>query len=104
MRVRILLSAVVLLFAMTGEASSEPKRVMLLHSFGRDFAPWSEYARIIREELGQQSKEPLDISETSLATARFAVDDEGPFVDYFHDLFFKRLLTLFFTFCAHAVY
>jgi len=86
MRVRIVLSAVVLLFAMTGEAFSEPKRVMLLHSFGRDFAPWSEYARIIREELGSKSKEPLDIFETSLATARFAEDEEGPFVDYLHAL------------------
>ena len=103
MRVRILLSAVVLLFAMTGEASSEPKRVMLLHSFGRDFAPWSEYARIIREELGQQSKEPLDISETSLATARFAEDEEGPFVDYLHALFVKRRLDLVITIGAPAV-
>src|SRR5438105_4008635 len=103
MRVRILLSAVVLLFAMTGEASSEPKRVMLLHSFGRDFAPWSEYARIIREELGQQSKEPLDISETSLATARFAEDEEGPFVDYLHALFVKRPLDLVIAIGAPAV-
>jgi len=103
MRVRIVLSAVVLLFAMTGEAFSEPKRVMLLHSFGRDFAPWSEYARIIREELGQQSKEPLDIFETSLATARFAEDEEGPFVDYLHALFVKRQLDLVITIGAPAV-
>ena len=39
MRLRLLLSVVVLLLAMTGEAFSQPKRVMLLHSFGRDFAP-----------------------------------------------------------------
>src|SRR5260370_33325529 len=103
MRGRIVLSAVVLLFAMTGEAFSEPKRVMLLHSFGRDFAPWSEYARIIREELGQQSKEPLDIFETSLATARFAEDEEGPFVDYLHALFVKRQLDLVITIGAPAV-
>jgi signal transduction histidine kinase len=94
MRCRILLSAVVLLFAMTGAAFSEPKRVMLLHSFGRDFAPWNEYARTIREELGKQSKEPVDIFEASLATARFAEDEEGPFVDYLRALFIKRQLDL----------
>src|ERR1700716_4579467 len=94
MRVRIVLIAVVLLFAMTGEAFSEPKRVMLLHSFGRDFAPWNEYARTIREELGKQSKEPVDIFEASLATARFAEGEEGPFVDYLRALFIKRQLDL----------
>jgi hypothetical protein len=87
MRLRLLLSVVVLLLAMTGEAYSEPKRVMLLHSFGRDFAPWNEYAKVVREELGRQSKEPIDIFEASLATARFAEDEEGPFVDYLHALF-----------------
>ena len=65
MKVRIFLGAILLL-AMTGAAFSEPKRVMLLHSFGRDFAPWNEYARTIREELAQQSKEPVDIFEASL--------------------------------------
>ena len=29
----------------------EPKRVLLLHSFGRDFRPWSEYARSIKAAL-----------------------------------------------------
>ena len=93
MKVRIFLGAILLL-AMTGAAFSEPKRVMLLHSFGRDFAPWNEYARTIREELAQQSKEPVDIFEASLATARFAEDEEGPFVDYLHALFVKRQLDL----------
>ncbi len=69
MRARIFLGAVVLLFALTGEAYSEPKRVLLLHSFGPEFSPWNEYARILREELRRQSKDPVDIFEASLATA-----------------------------------
>jgi hypothetical protein len=92
----------VLLFAMTGAAFSEPKRVLLLHSFGRDFAPWNEYARTIREELVRQSPEPVDIFEASLATARFADDEEGPFVDYLHALFVKRKLDLIVTIAAPA--
>jgi hypothetical protein len=39
------LTIVALLLAMTGAASAEPKRILLLHSFGRDFSPWAEVAR-----------------------------------------------------------
>jgi signal transduction histidine kinase len=100
---RVFLSTVVLLFVMTGAAFSEPRRVLLLHSFGRDFAPWNEYARAIREELGRQSKELTDIFEVSLASARFADDDDGPFVDYLRALFGKRRLDLVITIGAPAV-
>jgi signal transduction histidine kinase len=94
MRVRILVSALVLLFAMAGGAFSEPRRVLLLHSFGPEFAPWNELARVLREDLRRQSKEPLDIFEASLATARYAGDEEGPFADYLRALFAKRRLDL----------
>ncbi|MEO8833975.1 MAG: hypothetical protein ABI407_17270 [Bradyrhizobium sp.] len=80
--------------AMTGEAFSEPKRVLLLHSFGRDFAPWSEYARTFREELNRQSSDPIDLYEASLATARFPDEEEGPFVEYLRALFTKHRLDL----------
>jgi hypothetical protein len=76
---------------------------LLLHSFGRDFAPWNEYARTIREELGRQSKEPIDIVEASLAIARSADDEEGPFVDYLRAVFAKRQLDLVITIGAPAV-
>jgi len=98
----VVLSTVVLFFAITGAALSEPRRVLLLHSFGRDFAPWNEYARTIREELDRQSTEPVDIFEASLATARFADDDEAPFVDYLRALFAKRKLDLIVTIAAPA--
>jgi signal transduction histidine kinase len=97
MRSRILLSAVVFLLAMTQPAFSEPKRVLLLHSFGRDFSPWSEYARTFREELVRQSPDATDVYEASLATARFADDQEGPFIDYLNALFGKRRLDLIVT-------
>jgi hypothetical protein len=100
---RVFLSIVVLLFAMTGKAFSEPKRVLLLHSFGRDFAPWNEYARTFREGLTRQSPSPIDLFETSLATARTADDQEGPFVDYLRALFAKRRLDLIVAIGAPAV-
>jgi signal transduction histidine kinase len=103
MVLRVLLSTVALFFAVTGAALSEPKRVLLLHSFGRDFAPWNEYARTIREELGLQSKEPIDIFEASLATARSGDTEEGPFVEYLRALFSKHQLDLIITIGAPAV-
>jgi signal transduction histidine kinase len=103
MRFRILLSTVVLLLVMTGAAVSEPRRVLLLHSFGPYFAPWSELARALREELQRQSKEPIDIFEVSLVTARYADDEEAPFVDYLRALFLKRQLDLVVTLGGPAV-
>src|SRR5262245_19704669 len=75
--------------------AAESKRVMLLHSFGRDFKPWSEYAKAIRVELDRQSPRPLDIIENSLVTARFGDENpEAPFVEYPRALFDKRPLDL----------
>jgi signal transduction histidine kinase len=75
--------------------AAESKRVMLLHSFGSDFKPWSEYAKSIRTELKQQSPWPLDITEHSLVTARSPDEDpEAPFVEYLRALFAKRPLDL----------
>jgi hypothetical protein len=75
--------------------AAESKRVLLLHSFGRDFKPWSEYAKSIRSELVRQSPWPLDIVENSLVTARSSDEDpEAPFVEYLRALFAKRPLDL----------
>jgi signal transduction histidine kinase len=75
--------------------AAESKRVMLLHSFGLDFKPWSAYAKSIRTELRQQSPWPLDIVENSLVTALSSDEDpEAPFVEYLRALFAKRPLDL----------
>ena len=69
----------------------EPKQIMLLHSFGRDFKPWSEYARTIRMELNRQSPWPLNITEHSLVTAHSPDEDpEVAFVEYLRALSAKR--------------
>ena len=81
------------LFACQVASAAEHKRVMLLHSFGPDFKPWSEYAKDIRAELARQSPWPLDIIENSLVTARFSDENpEAPFVDYLSALFAKHPL------------
>jgi signal transduction histidine kinase len=90
MRFRILLSTFVLLLATTGAAPSEPKRVLLLHPFGRDFVPWSQYGKTVREELLRQMPEGIDLYEASLVSARSGDVEEGPFADYVRALFAKR--------------
>ena len=75
--------------------AAEPKRVMLLHSFGREFRPWSEYAKAIRIELNRQSPWPLDIHDHSLITARFSDKNaELAFVEYLRALYSERPLDL----------
>src|SRR6185312_1265382 len=71
-----LLAAVLFVLAMTETATADSKRIILLHSFGREFKPWSEYATTIRDELNRQSPWPLDITEQSVVTARSS--DEEP--------------------------
>jgi signal transduction histidine kinase len=92
---RVFLSIVVLLLAMTGTATAEPKRILLLHSFGRDFSPWAEVARSFRAELDRISPEAIEFHDAALATERFGANqDEGPFVDYLQSLFAKSRLDL----------
>lgn len=103
MMIRVLFSAALLLFAAIDSAFAEPKRVLLLHSFGRDFAPFNEYGKQLRSELNLQSRDHLDIFEVSLATARFPDGEEGPFVDYLRGLFVNRPIDLVITIGGPAV-
>jgi signal transduction histidine kinase len=89
---RLCVCLLVLAAILPGPASSAPrgelKRVLMLHSFGRDFRPWSEFARTIRAGLEQQSLWPLDLQEHTLFTARFSnPGPEAPFVDYLRSLY-----------------
>jgi hypothetical protein len=92
---RLYVCLLVLAVMLPGSASSapheEPKRVLMLHSFGRDFLPWSAYALTIKADLDRKSPWPLDLQEHTLLTARF--DNPGPevqFVDYLRSLYAGR--------------
>src|SRR6188768_845881 len=83
--------AFIIIVAPALATAADPKQVLLLHSFGREFKPWSEYAKAIRSELERQSPWPLDIQEHSLVTARSSDSHpEAAFVDYLHALYAKR--------------
>jgi signal transduction histidine kinase len=84
----LVLLATILPGPASGEPRGEPKRVLMLHSFGRDFLPWSVFARTIRTELEQQSPWPLELQEHNLLSARFNnPGPEAPFVDYLRSLY-----------------
>jgi signal transduction histidine kinase len=51
-------------------AGAETKRILLLHSFGRDFEPWSAHSRKLKEELSRLSSWPLDIQSHEIVSAR----------------------------------
>ena len=61
-----LLLAVVALCAPLGAMATEPKRVLLLHSFGREFEPYASVVAAFRTELAMRSSEPIAVYDASL--------------------------------------
>ena len=93
-RVGVAAAALLLTVALQATAG-EPRRVLLLHSYGPHFAPWSAVSGRFREELIKQSANAIDLYEASLETARLAqAPDEVPFVEYLRSLFTGRDLNL----------
>jgi signal transduction histidine kinase len=78
-----------------GAENGRVARVLLLHSFGREFAPFSVFSGQFRTDLAQQSPVPVDFYDVSLDSARFEhAPQEGPFVDYLLTLFAGKPLDL----------
>jgi signal transduction histidine kinase len=99
------LAAIAIFLVVTSPAAAEPKRVLLLHSFGPQFVPWVFFAGQFREKLFSQSAEKVDLYEVSLEGARFQQpDEERPIVDYLVALFKERKLDLIVTIGAPATF
>jgi signal transduction histidine kinase len=99
------LAFIMLIFAATSSVAAEPKRVLLLHSFGPQFAPWVFFAAKFREDLFKQSAYKIDLYEASLEGARFQQPDEQrPIADYLAALFGARNLDLIVTIGAPATF
>src|SRR5262245_59280263 len=67
---RALLVLVLLNCSLSGMARAETRRVLVLSSAGRPFAPQSAFADTLVPDLIRASREPLDIIEMSLRDAR----------------------------------
>ena len=75
----------------SGEPAAQPKRIVVLYSYGQNFQAWATWGREIRNELNRQSSWPLDIQEYSLVTARNGDEAaEAKFVEYLKALYAQR--------------
>ena len=74
MRAAIAWGLVALFFALSAEAVG-PKRVLILHSFGRDFAPYDAITAAFRTDLARRSSQPIDFIEINLDFRR-SLDEE----------------------------
>ncbi len=72
-----------LLAAVTAAAQAAPKRVLIVHSFGRDYAPYDAVIGSFRRELAQRSPQPVIFLEAALDAGRLiGPDEEAAFAAY----------------------
>jgi len=80
--------ALVLSVAALCATAAAPKRVLLLHSYGRGFEPFHTVSETFRTELVQQLGEPVEFYDVPLESTRFADGgSEEPLIAYLVALF-----------------
>jgi signal transduction histidine kinase/ABC-type uncharacterized transport system substrate-binding protein len=85
---RAWVAVTLLTFAAGNATAAEPKRVLLLHSFGPDFRAEEIFADYLRTDLAERSPYPLDRYEVSLEIARFGDGErDEAFTAYLRALF-----------------
>jgi signal transduction histidine kinase/ABC-type uncharacterized transport system substrate-binding protein len=100
---RLWMAAIALAFAAANTAAAEPKRVLLLHSFGPNFQAEEVFAGYLRTDLAEQSPYPLDRYEVSLEIARFTDGEQDEaFAGYLRGLFVTRPPDLIITMVSPA--
>jgi signal transduction histidine kinase len=63
--------------------AAEPKRVLIIHSYGREIAPYDAIASTFRTELARGSTEPIAIYEASIDAGRpGASEDDEPLIEF----------------------
>jgi hypothetical protein len=81
--VRLVGALLLLVLCSVGAQAAEPKRVLIIHSFGRDFAPYNVIAPALRTELTRLLRHPVALHEVSLDLERGGTpEDERLFVEY----------------------
>ncbi len=71
-----------------------PRRVLILDSFGRDFAPYSSVAATFRTELAQRSPDPVVFLEVSVESVAIDSPEEAAVVEYVRALCRQRKIDL----------
>jgi len=89
--------AVALLLGTLGQSNAaDPpsKRILMLHSFGPRFKPWSDYEQSIRSEISRRWQKRLGFLDQSLVNAGDGENPEPAFVDYLRALYANRPIDL----------
>ena len=82
------MAATLLVFVAGNATAAEPKRVLLLHSFGWNFQAEDAFADYLRTDLAEKSPHPLDPYEVVLEIARFGDGErDEAFAGYLRGLF-----------------
>jgi len=85
------------LLAMLGQSkAADPtaKRILMLHSFGPRFKPWSDYEQSIRSEISRRWQKRVEFLDQSLVNAGDGENPEPAFVDYLRALYARRPIDL----------
>ncbi len=64
------------------DASPEPKRVLILESFSRDFSPFNQLSLALRAELIRLQGEPIEFLQVSIEAQSLPPVDEAAVLDY----------------------
>jgi ABC-type uncharacterized transport system substrate-binding protein len=89
------LTVALLLATQSQAANPAPKRVLMLHSFGPRFKPWSDYEQAIRSEISRRWQKPVDFLDQSLVNARLEDENaEALFAEYLRALYTSRPVDL----------
>src|SRR6267142_143889 len=87
--------AILLVTQAHGQADVNPKRVLMLHSFGPRFKPWSDYAQAIRAEINGSSRNSVEFLEHSLVDTRQSQEkSDDAFVEYLSTVYADHPLDL----------
>jgi len=85
---RLLCLGAALVIAPAVDAAAEPRRVLLLHSFGRNFEPFISLPASFREEIVRRSPQPIELQEASIEILKPGdAVGESAFVRYLNTLF-----------------
>jgi len=87
--------SLLMLLALPISVSAEPRQVLLIHSFEREFAPFDAFAGNFRTELSRNSPVPINFYEVSLQLAPSSENpQEEPILNYVHAMLANRRLDL----------
>lgn len=90
-----MIAFVFLALACVGSIEAEPRRVLLIHSFGYDFAPFDSFTAGFRTSLAADFPDSIDFFQVSVESARFGDGEaDDALVDYLLTLFDQRAVDL----------